>query len=253
MTAERHDRTGLGRRLRIDVIFDVVCPWCFIGKRRLEKAIALRPHLSVDVYWWPFLLNPEMPRNGIDRRTYIIRKFGGEERARRTYAAVSDAGKSVGILFDFDAIKTMPHSVDAHRLIRYAEAHGVAGLHDSARMAEALFNGFFLQGKDLGRTEVLLEIAESQGFDVDETFRFLAGGADEDLVFDANTRAHQLGLNGVPSFVFNSSMIISGAQEPQVLSRMLDVADQLSSGPDGLSGGAASFQGSTAEPFDGGL
>ncbi|MGB0671388.1 MAG: DsbA family oxidoreductase [Rhodospirillales bacterium] len=226
MTAERPD---IGR-LRIDIIFDIVCPWCFIGKRRLEEAIALRPHLRVDPHWWPFLLNPEMPRLGLDRKIYLLRKFGGEERVRRTHAAVAEAGQRSGIEFAFDKIKTMPHSLDAHRLVRYAAEQDIGGHHVATRTVDALFKAFFLDGRDIGRTECLLDIGETQGFDVDDLFRYLTSGVDEDAVFEANTRAHQLGLNGVPSFVFNGSMIISGAQEPQVLARMLDAAQQMEAG-----------------------
>ena len=203
----------------IEIIFDTVCPWCYIGKRRLDQALALRPHLQVTTRWRPFLLNPELPPDGVDRTAYLVKKFGSETRVRRIYGAIGEAGQSVAIDFAFDRIQKTPNSVDSHRLVKFAQRHGLA-----AEMVEALFVSFFIEGRDIGETEVLLDIAADQGLDRAEVARHLASDADIDAVAQDNARAHRLGVNGVPSYVFGGPMIISGAQEPQILARMLDAA-----------------------------
>jgi len=207
--------------MKIDVIIDTVCPWCFIGKRRLERAFALRPDLKAEIEWRPSLLNPDMPAGGIDRTDYLVKKFGSESRVRRIYGAIADAGESVEIDFAFDRIRRTPNSVDSHRLIRYAERFGKAD-----EMVENLFVAFFVTGRDIGDLRVLADMAETTGFDRQEVETYLNEEDDSALIYDENARAHRLGINGVPAYVFNESWVISGAQEPQVLSRMLDAAFQ---------------------------
>jgi len=203
----------------IQVIFDTVCPWCYIGKRRIEQALALRPHADARLVWRPFLLNREIPADGIDRTAYLIRKFGSEARVRRIYGAIAQAGESVDIDFAFDRIDRTPNSVDSHRLIRFALA---AGCDES--IVEHLFFDYFIHGVDIGRRDVLVGIGERVGLDVDTLVSYLDGGEDIDFVYDENTRAHRMGINGVPAYVFNNRMVISGAQEPQILARMIDAA-----------------------------
>jgi len=206
--------------LRIDVISDSVCPWCYIGKRRLEQALALRPDITAEIHWWPFLLNPEIPPEGIDRDMYLIKKFGSESRVRRIYGAIADAGLSVEIDFAFERISRTPNSVDSHRLIRCAQLDGKAEL-----VAEALFVAFFMNGLDIGDKALLVDIGEEHGLDRDQLDLYLSTEEDIAEIYDDNARAHRLGVNGVPAFVFNDNWVISGAQEPQVLARMLDAAD----------------------------
>ena len=201
------------------MIFDTVCPWCYIGKRRMEQALALRPHVDIDLVWRPFLLNREIPADGIDRTAYLIRKFGSEARVRRIYGAIAQAGESVDIEFAFDRIDRTPNSVDSHRLIRYALLNGT-----NPRIVEALFFEYFIEGLDIGRQDVLQEIGARDGLDGDAIGAYLKSEEDIDFVYDENTRAHRMGVNGVPAFVFNEKMIISGAQEPQILARMIDAA-----------------------------
>lgn len=205
----------------IDVIFDTVCPWCYIGKRRLEQAMASRPSMSVKPRWRPFLLNPEMPSEGIDRTAYLVKKFGSEARVRRIYGAISEAGHSVEIPFAFDRIRRTPNSVNSHRLVRFADQVGKA---DTA--VETLFHDFFLAGRDIGETDVLIDIGLKIGLDEPALSRYLESDEDTALMYEENARAHRLGVNGVPSYVFNGRMVISGAQEPQILARMLDAAQE---------------------------
>jgi len=203
----------------IEVIIDTICPWCYIGKRRLEQALELRPHIDARLIWRPFLLNREMPADGIDRTAYLIRKFGSEARVRRIHGAIAQAGQSVDIDFDFERIDRTPNSVDSHRLVRLAQETGLAG-----DMVEALYHAHFIDGLDLGVRENLMAIAGKVGLNTSATRAHLESEADVDFVYDENTRAHRMGINGVPAFVFNERMVISGAQEPQVLARMIDAA-----------------------------
>jgi len=201
------------------MIFDTVCPWCYIGKRRMEQALALRPHVDIDLVWRPFLLNREIPADGIDRTAYLIRKFGSEARVRRIYGAIAQAGESVDIDFAFDRIDRTPNSVDSHRLIRYALLNGA-----NPRIVETLFFEYFIEGLDIGRQDVLQEIGARDGLDGAAIGAYLNSEEDIDFVYDENRRAHRMGVNGVPAFVFNEKMVISGAQEPQILARMIDAA-----------------------------
>lgn len=203
----------------IEMIFDPGCPWCYIGKRQLERALDLRPGLNAAVRWWPFLLNPDMPAEGIERGTYLMRKFGSQARISRVFGAISDFADAVGIDFSFDRITRTPNTLHAHRLVRYAELHGLA-----AAAVEALFSSHFVSGRDIGEIAELVRIGARLGLDPTALRLHLASDRDVTEVYAANARAHRLGINGVPTFVFERSYVISGAQEPQVLSRMLDIA-----------------------------
>ena len=205
--------------MEIDIIFDTVCPWCYIGKRRLEMALSMRPQIRVKLNWRPFLLNPEMPPEGIDRTAYLVKKFGSESRTNRIYGTIGEAGQSVEIDFAFERIGKTPNSVDSHRLVRFAHERGLAD-----EVVEALFVEFFINGRDIGNLRVLTEIGAANGLDAQEVEAYLNTDADVGAIHDENVHAHRLGINGVPSFAFNEKFVISGAQEPQVLARMLDAA-----------------------------
>lgn len=205
--------------MEIDIIFDTVCPWCYIGKRRLEMALSMRPQIRVKPNWRPFLLNPEMPPEGIDRTAYLVKKFGSKSRINRIYGTIGEAGQSVEIDFAFERIGKTPNSVDSHRLVRFAHERGLAD-----EVVEALFVEFFINGRDIGDLRVLTEIGAANGLDAQEVEAYLNTDADVGAIHDENVRAHRLGINGVPSFAFNEKFVISGAQEPQVLARMLDAA-----------------------------
>lgn len=206
-------------RLSIEIVHDLVCPWCFLGVRRLMRTLRRRPDLLFDLTWRPFLLNPDMPRAGMSRGDYVIRKFGGEDRARRLYTSIAEIGRAEGVLFRFDRIHRTPSSVDAHRLVRYAARFGRADA-----LVEALFSAHFTDGDDIGDAATLSALAQSCGLDGIEVRRFLGSEAEVDSVHADNLRAHRLGINGVPCFVISGRHAIAGAQEPEVIERLLDVA-----------------------------
>ncbi|MEO5338134.1 MAG: DsbA family oxidoreductase [Magnetospirillum sp. WYHS-4] len=205
--------------LVIDVVFDAICPWCYVGKRRLEAALAQRPAIPAVRRWHPFLLNPQMPQEGMDWTAYVTRKFGGEARLKRVFDAIVTAGESIGIPFAFERIRRTPSTIDAHRLVRRAALTG-----RGADTVEALFRAYFLEGLDTGDRDVLVAIGEGLGLDGGELRRLFASQEDVTAIYDENARAHRLGINGVPSYMFNGQLAISGAQEQQVLVRMLDLS-----------------------------
>ena len=206
-------------RLLIEVVYDLVCPWCYLGVRRLFRTVRRRPDLLFELVWRPFLLNPDMPRSGMARADYVIRKFGGEDRARRLYGSITEIGAAEGVEFRFDRIRRTPSSVDAHRLVRWAAPHG-----RSSEVTEALFAAHFADGHDIGDHAVLRAIAASTGLDPAAAGQFLRSDEDVDAVHADNLRAHRLGINGVPCFVVAGRHAVAGAQEPEVIERLLDVA-----------------------------
>jgi predicted DsbA family dithiol-disulfide isomerase len=206
-------------RLTIEVVHDLVCPWCYLGTRRLLRTLRRRPDLLIDLTWRPFLLNPDMPRLGMSRSDYVVRKFGGEDRARRLYGSISEIGRNEGVLFRFDRVRRTPSSVDAHRLVRWASRYGRAD-----EVVEALFAAHFADGRDIGDSTVLVAVATSCGLDAANAWGMLQSDAELDAVHADNLRAHRLGINGVPCFVIGGRHAISGAQEPEVIERLLDVA-----------------------------
>ena len=203
----------------VDFYFDAICPWSFIGKRRLEHAVLQRPGIGVSVRWQPFLLNPELPQEGIDRTAYMMRKFGSEQRIRRAIGSIAQAGQSVEIDFAFDRIARTPNTLNAHKVIRLA---GESGLADA--MVEAVFQAYFVAGLDIGDGDVLYRIGDELGLDGGAMARVLASETARTDIFECNARAHRLGINGSPSLVFPDGLAISGAQEPSVLTRLIDVA-----------------------------
>jgi predicted DsbA family dithiol-disulfide isomerase len=224
--------------MRIQVIFDPGCPWCYIGKRQLERALALRPGVNARLSWWPFLLNPDLPPEGVDRAIYLLRKFGSEARVGRIHLAIADVGESVDIQFAFDRIRRTPNTVNAHRLIRFAGLYGTAD-----RAVEALFHRHFVRGVDIGDMRVLIQIGGELDLDIPSLRSYLRSDADLGVVYGDNARAHRLGINGVPAFVFESTFIICGAQEPAVLARLIDLAQETYTSEataDGLSEGSFS-------------
>jgi predicted DsbA family dithiol-disulfide isomerase len=178
-----------------------------------------RPDIAFDLVWRPFLLNPDMPRAGMSRPDYVVRKFGGEDRARRLYATISEVGRAEGLLFRFERIRRTPSSVDAHRLVRLATGYGGAD-----ELVEALFAAHFTDGHDIGDPNVLALVASTCGMDMMEVRRFLASDRESEAVHAENLRAHRLGINGVPCFVVDGAHAIAGAQEPEVIERLLDIA-----------------------------
>lgn len=206
-------------RLQIEVVYDLVCPWCYLGVRRLFRTMRRRPDLIFELAWRPFLLNPDMPRSGMLRTDYVIRKFGGEDRARRLYGTITEIGSTEGVAFRFDRIRRTPSSVDAHRLVRLASRY-----NRGREVVEALFAAHFTDGHDIGDLGVLRAVGLSCGLDPAEVLSFLHGDHEVDAVHADNLRAHRLGINGVPCFVVAGRHAIAGAQEPEVIERLLDIA-----------------------------
>ncbi|HUC67178.1 MAG TPA: DsbA family oxidoreductase [Stellaceae bacterium] len=204
--------------MRIDIISDVICPWCFIGKRRLERALTLRPEVTSEITWRPFQLNPDMPEEGMDRRAYLAAKFGGDAHADRLYTNVREAGATVDIPFAFDRIRRTPNTRDAHRLVRYAAAEGRAD-----PMVEALFQAYFIDGRDIGNRGTLAEIAGEVGLDHRAAALWLDSPADRAEVLAEDRGARRLGINAVPCFIFDRHYAVSGAQDPEFFLPVFDL------------------------------
>jgi predicted DsbA family dithiol-disulfide isomerase len=196
--------------LSVDVISDVICPWCFIGKRRLEKAIAAHPG-AVEVRWLPYQLNPQMPREGVSRLEYRSQKFGNWERSQQLDAQVAEAGEPEGIHFAFDRIERTPNTLDAHRLIELA---GEEGVQDS--VVEALFQAYFTDGRDISAPQNLLDVVANAGLDRGKAEDVLTSSDGQQAMSAANELAGRAGIEGVPFFVINGKVTLSGAQPPEV-------------------------------------
>lgn len=205
--------------LPIVVVSDIVCPWCFIGKRRLEKALALKPDIAVEVIWHPYFLNPWVPREGIDRTAYLTAKFGSVERYQAMSRRLVEAGHEEGIPFAFDKINRQPNTLDCHRLIRWSRNTG-----DPARMTDRLMQLYFVEGADLTDRETLVRAACDCGMDSGFVRDLLAGSADVEEVKTQANAAKEAGVEGVPCFIFGNALAVSGAQSPDYLANALERA-----------------------------
>jgi predicted DsbA family dithiol-disulfide isomerase len=210
--------------LTIDIVSDVVCPWCYIGKRNLEAALQQLPDSNIEVRWHPYQLDPTIPPEGIARRTYLERKFGS--RVDEIYTRVAAAGRQAGLDFAFDRIERSPNTLDAHRLIRWSQS---VGKQDA--IVERLFRAFFLEGRDIGDRAVLIEAASQVGMDADVVARLLSGDADNDAVREEIETAQRLGVTGVPFFIFAGRFGMPGAQPPDVLASAIGKAAEKSGEP----------------------
>ncbi len=194
--------------LKIDVVSDVMCPWCYIGKRRLESAIA-GIDLVLDIRWLPFQLDPTLPAGGKDRKAYLAEKFGSIERARQLYENIRAAGDAENIPFAFNRIEVSPNTLDAHRLIRWA---GDVGDTMQDRVVEALFKAYFLDGEHIGEHDTLVRIAKDAGMDAGLVAELLAGDTDRELVTSEIAQAQAMGVSGVPTFIIANKYTLVGAQ-----------------------------------------
>jgi len=196
-------------RISVDVISDVICPWCYIGKRRLEKAIAaVDGQHEAKVRWHPFQLNPTMPKEGISRKDYRIRKFGSWERSLELDAKVIAVGVSEGINFAFDKIERTPNTVDAHRLIWLADQHGCQDA-----VVESLFRAYFTEGQDIGNGQTLIDVAAEAGLERQVAEAMLNSDAGMEVIASATEMSQRHGVTGVPFFIINQQITLSGAQE----------------------------------------
>jgi predicted DsbA family dithiol-disulfide isomerase len=205
--------------LPIDVVSDIVCPWCFIGKRRLEKAIALKPKIPVEVRFRPYFLNPWIPREGISRGEYLTAKFGSPERYRSIAGRVAQAAAAEGLTYAVDGIKRQPNTLDCHRLILWAGAIG-----NGARMKQRLMDLYFTEGADLTDRDVLVKAAVDCGLEADLARRRLAGDDDVERVSREAESAKESGIEGVPCFIFGGLVAVSGAQAPEHLAQAIERA-----------------------------
>jgi predicted DsbA family dithiol-disulfide isomerase len=202
--------------VRIDVISDVVCPWCFIGKRRLEKAIELTPDIPVEVHWRPYFLNDWIPREGISREQYLTTKFGSPERYKAIAQRVSAAAAAEGLTYAMDKISRQPNTLDAHRLIRWAD-----GIGKAAEMKQKLMDLYFTEGADLTNHAVLVQAAADVGLDADDIRDALASDQDVAEIEREALSAKEAGIEGVPCFIFGGKFAVSGAQAPEYLAEAI--------------------------------
>ena len=224
--------------MQIDVISDTVCPWCFIGKRRLQRAMELRPAIAFDVKWRPYQLDTTVPRGGMDRQAYMRAKFGDDPRKIvEMYKLIATEGEKEGIAFDFAAITRRSNTLDSHRLIRWAAA---AGVQDE--IVERLLIAYFENGEDIGDIRVLADIADMCGMDGLETAQMLEDGTDLELVARENQIAREMGVTGVPAMIFGGKLAVSGAREAEVLLSVIDRVTEM--------GGGQGSDKSDAEPDD---
>lgn len=207
------------KRLTIDVISDVVCPWCYLGKRRLARALDLVPDTDISVRWRPFRLDPTIPPKGIDRQTYLTKKFGSVEAIADSHRHLTDRGRDEGIDYRFDRITRSPNTVDAHRLIRWAAP---GGLEDD--MVERLFAAYFSEGLDVGDAEVLARLAGETGLDRSEIVARLAGEEDRAEVVAEIDNAYRIGVSGVPCFIIEQRYAVIGARPPEAIVRVIEQA-----------------------------
>ena len=204
------------RIVKLDIMSDPICPWCYIGKTHLDRALAQAPDHPFAIEWHPFQLNPDMPGHGMDRREYLETKFGGREGAVRAYAPVLEAAEKAGLSIDFEAIKRTPNTLDAHRLIHWS---GIEGLQNA--MVDALFAAYFTQGRDIGDAEVLADIADGIGMDAALVLRLLATDADRDEIRTRDAHSREMGISSVPTFIVAGKHAVPGAQPPELWARVI--------------------------------
>jgi predicted DsbA family dithiol-disulfide isomerase len=205
--------------VRIEVVSDVVCPWCFIGKHRLEAALKLKPDIPVEVHWRPYFLNDWIPREGISREDYLTTKFGSPDRYKGIAQRVSAAAAAEGMVYAMDKMKRQPNTLDCHRLIRWAENIGKA-----AEMKQKLMDLYFTEGADLTDREVLVKAAADVGLAAGEIRDALAGDEDVAQIEQEAQSAKEAGIEGVPCFIFDGKFAVSGAQAPEYLADAIERA-----------------------------
>jgi predicted DsbA family dithiol-disulfide isomerase len=203
----------------VEIYSDLICPWCYIGKHRLERALTERGRLPLERRWQPYELNPDMGPGGIDRFAYLATKFGGAERARQVYSVIEETAERDGLPIRLDRIKRTPNTLNAHRLVRFASR-----LNLGDKLTDLLFAAYFVESLDIGDREVLLAKAAEAGIDPDMARDHLGGNADIAAIRATESVARQLGIQAVPCFIFNRRYALAGAQEPSAFLPLLDLA-----------------------------
>ncbi|MEP1522749.1 DsbA family oxidoreductase [Ascidiaceihabitans sp.] len=208
--------------IKLDIMSDPICPWCFIGKAHLDKALQAHPDHPFEIEWHPFQLNPEMPMDGMDRRAYLEGKFGGKEGAVRAYAPVVENAEKAGVAIDFEGMKRTPNTINAHRLIHWA---GIEGRQTAA--VSALFKAYFTDTRDIGDLEVLADIADSIEMDASVVTRLLNTDEDMQSIRDRDAHSRKMGVNSVPTFIVGGRHAVPGAQPPELWAQVIaDFAQQ---------------------------
>jgi len=214
--------------IKLDIISDPICPWCFIGKSYLDRALEKHPDHPFTIEWHPFQLNPDMPAEGMDRRAYLEGKFGGKEGALKAYTPVVEHAKTAGLEINFEDIKRTPNTLDAHRLIHWA---GIEGKQTPVK--SALFKAYFTDGRDIGDKEVLAEIAGECGMVKMIVSHLLKSDADADGIRQRDAHARERGVTGVPCFIIDNQHVLSGAQPPELWGKVIEeIMEQLENQPD---------------------
>ncbi|MFC7705134.1 DsbA family oxidoreductase [Plastorhodobacter daqingensis] len=203
--------------IRLDIFSDPVCPWCHIGKALLDRALERRPGHPFTVEWHPFQLNPDMPPEGMDRRAYLEARFGSRIKAAEAHVAVAEAAEAAGLQLDLGAITRMPNTLDAHRLIHWAGLEGA-----QSRVVSALFRAYFREGRDIGATETLGQIAAGAGMDQAVVTRLLASDADRETVLAREAHARERGVRAVPTFIIANAHVLPGAQPVALWEQVID-------------------------------
>ncbi len=208
--------------IKLDIMSDPICPWCYIGKAHLDKALAANPDHPFTIEWHPFQLNPDMPAGGMDRREYLETKFGGKEAAVKAYAPVVEHAQKAGLKIDFEGMKRTPNTLNAHRLIHWA---GIEGRQTAA--VAALFNAYFVEARDIGDADVLADVADSIEMDAAVVRKLLAGDADAQSIRDRDAHSRSMGISSVPTFIVAGQHAVPGAQPPELWARVIgELKDQ---------------------------
>tara|TARA_R110002072_G_scaffold19047_10_gene70676 strand:+ start:1560 stop:2204 length:645 start_codon:yes stop_codon:yes gene_type:complete len=202
--------------IKLDIMSDPICPWCYIGKAHLDKALAEHPDHPFVIEWHPFQLNPDMPREGMDRRAYLEGKFGGKEGAVRAYAPVVENARAAGLTINFEAMQRTPNTLNAHRLIHWA---GIEGRQTAA--VSALFRAYFVDARDIGETDVLADIADSIEMDAAVTTKLLQTDVDAQEIRDRDAHSRAMGINSVPTFIVGGKHAVPGAQPPELWAQVI--------------------------------
>ena len=209
--------------IKLDIFSDPICPWCFIGKAHLDRALESRPNHPFTIEWHSFQLNPEMPEGGMGRRAYLEGKFGGKENAIKAYMPVAEHAEKAGLKMNLEGIKSTPNTINAHRLIHWSGIEGV-----QTPIVSALFKAYFIEGRDIGDIDVLADVADTGGMDAAVTRKLLLSDADLAEVRQKDEAARNMGIKSVPTFIVAGQHAVPGAQPPELWQRVIDdVSEQL--------------------------
>ncbi|MEO9682971.1 MAG: DsbA family oxidoreductase [Tateyamaria sp.] len=202
--------------VKLDIMSDPICPWCYIGKAHLDRALTEHPDHPFEIEWHPFQLNPTMPSAGMGRRDYLEGKFGGKDGAVRAYAPIVEHAEKIGLKIDFAGIERTPNTLDAHRLIHWA---GIEGKQTAA--VSSLFKAYFVDTRDIGDVDVLADIADGIEMDAALVRRLLASDADREDISARDTHSRQMGINSVPTFIVAGQHAVPGAQPPELWAQVI--------------------------------